>query len=88
MNPTQLLFKLDNYNLPTHFSKEPFELDSVSKNRQYRAIGNAVPPVMMWHIATSLNLLINPNEKTERNKNMVNYENWQLDIFQHNKEYV
>jgi hypothetical protein len=24
MNPTQLLFKLDNYNLPTHFSKEPF----------------------------------------------------------------
>ncbi len=23
MNPTQLLFKLDNYNLPTHFSKEP-----------------------------------------------------------------
>ena len=65
-----------------------FELDSVSENRQYRAIGNAVPPVMMWHIATSLNLLINPNEKTERNKNMVNYENWQLDIFQHNKEYV
>lgn len=31
-----------------------FRLDSVSDNRQYRAIGNAVPPVMMWHVAKSL----------------------------------
>jgi DNA (cytosine-5)-methyltransferase 1 len=31
-----------------------FNLDSVSENRQYRAIGNAVPPVLMWHIANSL----------------------------------
>ncbi len=29
MNPTQLLFKLDNYNLPTHFSKEPEKLAEV-----------------------------------------------------------
>jgi len=29
-------------------------LDSVSENRQYRAIGNAVPPVLMWHIANAL----------------------------------
>lgn len=36
-----------------------FKLDSVSENRQYRAIGNAVPPVMMWHIAMSLSNLIN-----------------------------
>jgi len=35
-----------------------FSLDSVSENRQYRAIGNAVPPVMMWHIASSLNALM------------------------------
>ena len=31
-----------------------FKLDSVSENRQYRAIGNAVPPVLMWHMAHAL----------------------------------
>ena len=31
-----------------------FKLESVANNRQYRAIGNAVPPVLMWHIAKSL----------------------------------
>jgi len=31
-----------------------FLLESVSENRQYRAIGNAVPPVLMWHISNSL----------------------------------
>ncbi len=36
-----------------------FKLDSVSENRQYRAIGNAVPPVMMWYIAKSLATLLN-----------------------------
>jgi len=35
---------------------ESFLLGSVSENRQYRAIGNAVPPVMMWHIANALYL--------------------------------
>ncbi|MBC8147502.1 MAG: DNA cytosine methyltransferase [Bacteroidetes bacterium] len=34
-----------------------FRLDSVSENRQYRAIGNAVPPVLMWHIANTLTRL-------------------------------
>ncbi len=33
---------------------DSFDLDVVSPNRQYKAIGNAVPPVMMWHIANSL----------------------------------
>ncbi|MGM9803124.1 MAG: DNA (cytosine-5-)-methyltransferase [Muribaculaceae bacterium] len=33
---------------------DTFILDVVSDIRQYKAIGNAVPPVMMWHIANSL----------------------------------
>lgn len=33
---------------------DSFRLDLVADNRQYKAIGNAVPPVMMWHIANSL----------------------------------
>lgn len=35
-----------------------FKLNSVSENRQYRAIGNAVPPVLMWHLTQSLNSII------------------------------
>lgn len=38
-----------------------FKLDSVSDNRQYRAIGNAVPPVLMWHISNSLKKLLIEN---------------------------
>ncbi|HBC21082.1 MAG TPA: DNA (cytosine-5-)-methyltransferase [Porphyromonadaceae bacterium] len=33
---------------------DSFVLDCVSSIRQYKAIGNAVPPVMMWHIANSV----------------------------------
>ena len=33
---------------------DTFKLDSVSQIRQYKAIGNAVPPVMMWHVIKSL----------------------------------
>lgn len=33
---------------------DTFNIDSVSTIRQYKAIGNAVPPVQMWHIAQSL----------------------------------
>lgn len=33
---------------------EEFQLSGVSQGRQYKAIGNAVPPVMMWHIAKAL----------------------------------
>lgn len=33
---------------------DSFVLDSVSETKQYKAIGNAVPPVMMWHIAKAV----------------------------------
>ena len=33
---------------------DSFVLDSVSEARQYKAIGNAVPPVMMWYVARNL----------------------------------
>lgn len=33
---------------------DSFKLDSVSQGRQYKAIGNAVPPVMMWHVIKAL----------------------------------
>ena len=33
---------------------ERFKIDMVSAVRQYKAIGNAVPPVMMWYIANCL----------------------------------
>lgn len=33
---------------------DSFVIDIVSDSRQYKAIGNAVPPVMMWHIAKAL----------------------------------
>lgn len=31
-----------------------FKLGSVSEARQYKAIGNAVPPVLMWHVANAI----------------------------------
>jgi DNA (cytosine-5)-methyltransferase 1 len=37
-------------------------LDVVSENRQFRAIGNAVPPVLMWHIAKSLTKILSSTE--------------------------
>jgi len=40
-----------------------FELDSISEYRQYVAIGNAVPPVLMWHVIQSINKLL--EEKNE-----------------------
>lgn len=33
---------------------DSFCFDSVSQIRQYKAIGNAVPPVLMWHVICSL----------------------------------
>lgn len=39
---------------------ESFKLDAVSEGRQYKAIGNAVPPVMMWHVARALSKVLVP----------------------------
>ena len=41
---------------------DSFKLDSVSQIRQYKAIGNAVPPVMMWYVIRALQrvLVIHP----------------------------
>ena len=33
---------------------DTFRFNSVSQARQYKAIGNAVPPVLMWHVIRSL----------------------------------
>lgn len=38
---------------------DDFDFDSVSETCQYRAIGNAVPPVLMWHVANALAKVIN-----------------------------
>ena len=38
---------------------DSYKLDSVTETRQYKAIGNAVPPVLMWNIAKALSELIN-----------------------------
>lgn len=37
---------------------DTFKLDSVSQIRQYKAIGNAVPPVMMWHVIQSITKIL------------------------------
>ena len=37
---------------------DSFKLDSVSQIRQYKAIGNAVPPVLMWHVIRALQKVI------------------------------
>ena len=44
-----------------------FDFANLSQGRKYKAIGNAVPPVMMWHITNSLLNVV------EKNKNEVKY---------------
>lgn len=55
---------------------ESFKLDVVSENRQYRAIGNAVPPVLMWHVANALVkcCLIEASKEANEKKQMINHE--------------
>lgn len=45
---------------------ESFRLDTVSENRQYRAIGNAVPPVLMWHVANALTKIFQLDKPFEK----------------------
>lgn len=42
---------------------DTFDFSSVSDCRKYRAIGNAVPPVFMWHIARSVADITDPDNK-------------------------
>jgi DNA (cytosine-5)-methyltransferase 1 len=54
---------------------ESFKLDVVSENRQYRAIGNAVPPVLMWHVANALLkccCVEEPKEVKENKEELIN----------------
>lgn len=37
---------------------DTFKFNSVSQSRQYKAIGNAVPPVMMWHVIQSITKIL------------------------------
>jgi len=56
---------------------ESFNLDVVSENRQYRAIGNAVPPVLMWHVANALVKYCSvekPKEVKDKKENLINQE--------------
>lgn len=59
---------------------DTFRLDSVSQVRQYKAIGNAVPPVMMWHIANSVQLVFE-NQDSIMEKTNQSYSNYQSPIF-------
>lgn len=42
---------------------DTFDFSPVSDCRKYRAIGNAVPPVFMWHIARSVASITDPENK-------------------------
>ena len=67
---------------------DSFVLDSVSANRQYKAIGNAVPPVLMWHVSKSLSSIVsgvNQSEKTIPTK--IKQLNFQ-DILEQNPEKI
>jgi len=46
-----------------------FNFESVSDIRKYKAIGNAVPPVMMWYISKSLTDCINSSYSEESGTN-------------------
>lgn len=47
---------------------DSFTLDVVSASRQYKAIGNAVPPVMMWHIAHALQCAFESTERPKKHR--------------------
>lgn len=40
---------------------DEFDFTNLSQGKKYKAIGNAVPPVLMWHVAKALEKIINNN---------------------------
>ncbi len=73
---------------------ESFLWDSVSEAKQLKAIGNAVPPVLMWHIGNSLALTANrPIQSVIKPIESSSYEfsdgNWvQLSLFEPETLYI
>ncbi len=58
---------------------ETFNFASVSDCRKYRAIGNAVPPVFMWHIAKALAKVTDPENSYEAEEDhMPNAMPWDM----------
>ena len=51
-----------------------FNLNSVSQGRQYKAIGNAVPPVLMWYIAKQLEKAIIAHDQLNEDEIMAYME--------------
>lgn len=73
---------------------ESFRWDSVSEAKQLKAIGNAVPPVLMWHIANAIALTANrPIQSDNKPIESTSYEfldgNWmQLSLFEPDTIYI
>lgn len=57
---------------------DSFKLDSVSQIRQYKAIGNAVPPVLMWHVIRALQKVMSVHV-LDLNEVKVEYPNFIVD---------
>ena len=68
---------------------DSFKLDSVSQIRQYKAIGNAVPPVMMWYIANAIHRTSEheSTQKKEINVEMPSLTPKQLSIWEEEYEH-
>lgn len=73
---------------------DSFNFNSVSQVRQYKAIGNAVPPVMMWHVANTLvkSLKSQPKEdnfKIQLPEDVDHSGDWiQLSLFEKQASYI
>jgi DNA (cytosine-5)-methyltransferase 1 len=42
---------------------DSFDFTELSQGRKYKAIGNAVPPVLMWHISKAMSKVVKTNKK-------------------------
>ena len=64
---------------------DDFDFSSVSENRQYRAIGNAVPPLLMWHMTQSLISVIQSRKNNIFSKNFAKKPNLTNNRVQNNR---